>query len=287
MAALPNLVRTISLALLGSTSERMRNLTEWDTAIRAPITTSRRISFVQLHGGVGASTTAHYVTGLLAVRRRGLVLGVDAAGRGGGLGELVGRGDDAARRDSRSPPKTAAEATSGLHRGVSGMHLLTVEAAQSGAVPTTAAWVSSVAPVARFFDTVCTDWGERGVRADLADVAALSHTICLVARSDRQHAEEAVSVVAAIEASVESPDVVVALVDVGDSAGLGPVTVMRSSAATVVSVPYDRGWASAVAGQPVELAMSTRLAYTQLSALLIEPGMRIAATLDSPEAVVS
>lgn len=273
MAAIPSILRSLPLALIGSTSERTHNLTQWDSAIRAPITTSRHISFVQLRGGTGASTAAHYVGGLLAIRRAGLVLGVDAAGGGGGLSELGGN-DSARRRDRRDQPKTVADATRGMRRALSGIYLLEIEAVQSGAVPRTADWIRSVAPVARFFDAVCTDWGERGVGADLADVAALSHTVCLVARGDRQHAEEAVSLVAAIEASAEKPAVVVALVDVGDSAGLGSATVARTAGCTVVPVPFDKGWASFVPGRPVELAMKTWLAYTRLAAALIDPSTR-------------
>jgi MinD-like ATPase involved in chromosome partitioning or flagellar assembly len=280
MADIPGILRSLPLALIGSTSERTHKLLQWDTAIRAPITTSRHISFVQLRGGTGASTTAHYVGGLLAIRRTGLVLGVDAAGGGGGLGELGGNGN-APRRDRRDQPKTVADATKGMLRTLSGMYLLEIDAVQSGAVPRTAGWIRSVAPVARFFDAVCTDWGERSVGADLADVAALSHTVCLVARGDRQHAEEAVSVITAIEASAEKPAVVVALVDVGDSAGLGSAIVAGTCGATVVPVPFDRGWASFVPGQPVELATKTRLAYTRLAAALLAPSKRAVAGVEA------
>ena len=283
MAAISGILRGLPLALIGSTSERTHNLLQWDAAIRAPITTSRHISFVQLRGGTGASTTAHYVGGLLAIRRTGLVLGVDASGGEGGLGELGGNGNAPRRdrRDRRDQPKTVADATKGMPRTLSGMYLLEIDAVQSRAVPRTAGWVRSVAPVARFFDAVCTDWGERSVGADLADVAALSHTVCLVARGDRQHAEEAVSVITAIEASAEKPSVVVALVDVGDSAGLGSAIVAGTSGATVVPVPFDRGWASFVPGQPVALETKTRLAYTRLAAALLAPSKRSVAGVEA------
>jgi len=261
MADIPGILRSLPLALIGSTSERTHKLLQWDRAIRAPITTSRHISFVQLRGGTGASTTAHYVGGLLAIRRTGLVLGVDAAGGGGGLGELGGNGN-APRRDRRDQPKTVADATKGMLRTLSGMYLLEIDAVQSGAVPRTAGWI-------------------RSVGADLADVAALSHTVCLVARGDRQHAEEAVSVITAIEASAEKPAVVVALVDVGDSAGLGSAIVAGTCGATVVPVPFDRGWASFVPGQPVELATKTRLAYTRLAAALLAPSKRAVAGVEA------
>ena len=65
--------------LLGSASGITRELTASDTLLRSPLALSRRIGFVQLRGGSGASSTAGYVASMLARRRTGMVLAVNAS----------------------------------------------------------------------------------------------------------------------------------------------------------------------------------------------------------------
>ncbi len=66
-------------ALAGSVSAIADELTASDALLRSPLALSRRIGFVQLHGGSGASATAGYVASMLAHRRTGMVLGVNAS----------------------------------------------------------------------------------------------------------------------------------------------------------------------------------------------------------------
>ncbi|MBD8139487.1 hypothetical protein IFT36_02880, partial [Frigoribacterium sp. CFBP 13605] len=79
MSAFDAFVRSAPLALLGSVSARVHEVTTVDEIVRRPLPVSRRIGFVQARGGAGASSTAGYVAALLARRRPGLVLGVDAS----------------------------------------------------------------------------------------------------------------------------------------------------------------------------------------------------------------
>lgn len=65
--------------LLGSASGITHELTTSDTLLRSPLALSRRIGFVQLRGGSGASSTAGYVASMLASRRAGMVLAVNAS----------------------------------------------------------------------------------------------------------------------------------------------------------------------------------------------------------------
>jgi hypothetical protein len=65
--------------LLGSVSAISHELTTSDALLRSPLALSRRIGFVQLRGGCGASSTAGYVSSMLARRRAGMVLGVNAS----------------------------------------------------------------------------------------------------------------------------------------------------------------------------------------------------------------
>jgi hypothetical protein len=66
-------------ALTGSVSAITDELTAGDALLRSPLALSRRIGFVQLHGGSGASATAGYLGSMLAHRRTGMVLGVNAS----------------------------------------------------------------------------------------------------------------------------------------------------------------------------------------------------------------
>jgi hypothetical protein len=65
--------------LLGSLSAITHELTTSDALLRSPLALSRQIGFVQLRGGCGASSTAGYVASMLARRRVGMVLGVNAS----------------------------------------------------------------------------------------------------------------------------------------------------------------------------------------------------------------
>ncbi|KFF58869.1 hypothetical protein JF66_15275 [Cryobacterium sp. MLB-32] len=49
-------LRSLPLALVGSASARLHDLTTADAAVRAPLTLNRRIGVVQAAGGSGAST---------------------------------------------------------------------------------------------------------------------------------------------------------------------------------------------------------------------------------------
>ena len=65
--------------LLGSASGIAHELTASDSLLRSPLALCRRIGFVQLRGGSGASSTAGYVASMLARRRTGMVLAVNAS----------------------------------------------------------------------------------------------------------------------------------------------------------------------------------------------------------------
>ena len=65
--------------LLGSASGITHELTTSDMLLQSPLALSRRIGFVQLRGGSGASSTAGYVASMLARRRTGMVLAVNAS----------------------------------------------------------------------------------------------------------------------------------------------------------------------------------------------------------------
>ena len=59
-------VSMIISGLLGSASGITHELTASDSLLRSPLALCRRIGFVQLRGGSGASSTAGYVASMLA-----------------------------------------------------------------------------------------------------------------------------------------------------------------------------------------------------------------------------
>lgn len=155
-------------AVFGSATAAGRALLEADAAVRMPLPACRRIGFVHLAPGRGGSTTAAAVATVLARRRAGMVLAVDASPSPRGLLPLLGA---TGGRAARSTATTAAEARDGLATAPSGCYAVDLRPAGD--------W-SAVAGITRFFDVVVTDWG---LRHDLRPVLEHSDVICLVVRA--------------------------------------------------------------------------------------------------------
>lgn len=260
------------LAMLTATAHTTRAIAEGDTAIRQPLATSRRVGFVQLHGGGGLSTTAAAVASVLASRRSGRVLGVDAASGPLGFGWHAGSADPAAptaptaSSERRLRARDGADAVAGLPQAASG--LFTLRVGDAGAPASTATWAAEVSPIARFFDLVCTDWGVRPWQSDLAEIAGSSHVVCLVARAERRAAEEAVAMIAALQGQESGPRVVLALVDVTNGrrrdAGRVLETVAGHAGIPVLGIPFD---AARAAGRPAR--SHSRLAAARLAGTIV------------------
>lgn len=257
--------------LFGSTSAFTRELMTSDAVLRAPLALSRRIGFVQLRGGVGASSLAGYTTSLLARRRAGLVLAVNASGgprhllwQSGATGSLLGTRD----RLRRAHARTSLEARAGLATTPAGAYAL--DLAEHGIAAGPGTWFEQVTPIARFYDIVCTDWGVRDWRVDLRQVAAASHVICLVARADRYAAEQAAALVDALGQIEDQPRVVLALVDVGHTAGRTPQILGRRVPGPVLTIPYEPRRAAARPLASRRLPTPSRLAHIRLATTLLE-----------------
>ena len=191
--------------LAGSASGITHELTTSDAILRAPLALSRRVGFVALRGGSGASACAGYVASLLARRRAGMVLGVNASAGEQHLLWHAGVPAPERVRDAtrRAHPSTAADARAGLP--ASGTGLYGLDLAREHHASSAGTWFEQVTPIARFYDVVLTDWGVRDARVDLRQVAAASHVVCLVARADRHAAEEAAAFVPALHDVADRP----------------------------------------------------------------------------------
>jgi MinD-like ATPase involved in chromosome partitioning or flagellar assembly len=269
----------IASGLIGSVSALSHELTSSDSLLRTPLALSRRIGFVQLRGGSGASATAGYVASMLARRRAGMVLGVNAsAGEANMLWQagLTRLANGASDHHRRSHPSSATDARAGLPVGGTG--LIGLDLARDHLTASAGTWFEQVTPIARFYDLVITDWGVRHRQIDLRQVARASHVVCLVARADRYPAEEAAALVPALAEVEDQPPVVVVLVDVGRTAERTPQLLRSQLPVPVLSIPYDSRRANA---QPVasrNLPSRTRLAYarvcTALMAEAVKPAYR-------------
>jgi MinD-like ATPase involved in chromosome partitioning or flagellar assembly len=267
---------TVVAGLIGSVSAISHELITSDALLRSPLALSRRIGFVQLRGGSGASSTAAYVASMLARRRTGMVLGVNAsAGESNmlwqaGLARSVAGG--ARNEHRRSHPVSAADARAGLP--VSGTGLLGLDLARDHLAASAGTWFEQVTPIARFCDLVITDWGVRHRQVDLRQVARASHVVCLVARADRYPAEEAAALVAALAEVEDQPSVVLVLVDVGRSAERTPQLLRGQLPVPVLRIPYDPRRAQARPIASRSLPSSTRLAYTRLCTALMAEAVK-------------
>ena len=271
MSVIRSLLRSTPLVVFGSTAARARELHSVDEMVRVPIPLSRRIGFVQMRGGAGASSTAAYIANLLARRREGPVLAVDASGGENGMLWHTGLPHTAEQRSSRrrAGARRAADAVDGLPLTASGLWTLSIAAPHAAGAAPTDAWFDQCSPISRFFELVITDWGVRDPRVDLSGVVAASHVLCLVARADRHSAEQTLAVIEAIRREDNPPAVVVALTDVG-STGIGSSDLERAAVnASIHVIPYDLARASARPLSSPALATRTRLAYGRLARDLI------------------
>ena len=280
----PAALGTALRAVLGSTGAVVDELQTLDGAIRTGLPLSRRIGFAAIAGGSGTTTTAAQVAAVLAARRTGPVLMVDADGGPAGLGRQVDAGprpepaDWAEHADRRRTARTAALARSGLPRIVDGLHLLDLGAATPPAPAgsgrpsrSVADWTDQLAPIARFQDLVITDWGVRPAAEDLVPAALTGHVLVLVSRAGRQASAAAADVVAALQTLPQPPRLLLALVDVDRTSTPDRVAtaLQRSLEVRVHRLPYDpgagAGWLSAAA-RP---GFGSRRAVARLAAAVV------------------
>ena len=260
--------------LAGSASALTHELTTSDQVLRAPLALCRRVGFVQVRGGSGASATAGYVANLLARRRTGMVLGVNASAGEAHLLRQAGVSIPARSRDGdkRVSPASAVDARAGL--GVSGTGLYGLDLARGKTAASAGTWFELVSPIARFYDVVVTDWGVRDRRVDLRQAAVASHVVCLVARADRHAAEEAAALVPALLQVEDRPRLVLVLVDVAGTGEHTPGLIRRQLDIPVLKIPYEPLRAAAQPPASRRLPARSRLAATRLATAVMAEAQR-------------
>ncbi len=239
-----------------------RQAAQWDQSFRTPVGAVCRIGVVGLFAGSGVTTVAASLASVLAARRRQPVLAVDLVGNPHGLAARW-RVAVTAPNLTRRTAASSSEAEIGLARGPQGQRVLFP--APNGSADR-ARWGIEVAPIARFYDAVVTDFGVRNPSVDLASAAALCDVVCLVMAGDRAAAEIGVSVAAGIAQLPEKPRVILTLVDHQRRTSLVPQVVAAHSCVEVIAIPYDVGLPQGNATRA-----ASRAAILSLAASVIQP----------------
>jgi hypothetical protein len=234
----------------------------WDRAVRAPVGTSRRITFLAADGGTGTTTLASAVALAFAHRRTGPVLALDAAGGPSALRARLGIEnvpplDDVAYG---APVRSLADAREVTREARPGLHL----AGASDWPPHLSVWTAAAAAVGRFFEVVVTDAGRR-TTDDAAALAAESHVTAVVARTDAGSFAAGRALADALRGAL--PDAGVALVLVGVAPGEPPFVHSTQPGALVL--PNDHAAARSLGTPLPQLATETRAAVAHTAAHLL------------------
>lgn len=253
--------------LAAARPRRIAELRTLDGEVRRPLALSTRVGFVGTAGGAGCSTAAGLAASVLARRRSGRVLAVNASGAERSLlwhAGLVSDATSTAEQDARrAQAGTAADALEGLASAPSGLWALDLT---RQTLTDDTRWWEAVAPSSRFFDFVVTDWGVRDV-ASLGHVVAASSVLAVVMTPDRVALQHAVDLASAAHAA-QVPTVGV-LVPARGRGRWGVGEAIRSFPVPVVRLPRDRAHGSARPVPSTKLLDTTNLAAIRLAAALV------------------
>lgn len=248
-------------ALFGGAAGLHRRFSAWDAAITRPVSAVHRVGFVQLAAGAGATTVASEVVRLIARRRATPPFVVDLSPEGD-LARRLGIAETAQRRDRRVI-RSSDDARQLVQVTSSGM---LGSRPSDAAVRPVEAWEREISPLVRFHEVVIADFGPRDPDRDIAEIASLCDTVCVVAPAQREGAELARIVVEAVAALPEAPRAVVVLVDATKDARRVPATVAAQTAHPVIVVPND----AALAGGEPARSFRARQALLRLAGALVE-----------------
>ncbi|MEU4360781.1 hypothetical protein [Promicromonospora sp. NPDC023987] len=262
-ARTPDTLRAVlPAAVLRGAGRTAQDAAAWDSALRAPVGTSRRVTFLAADGGAGTTTLAAAVALALAHRRTGPVLALDAAGGPSALRvrldvEDVPPLDDVAYG---APVRSLADAREITREARPGLHL----AGASGWALHPAVWTDGAAALGRFFEVVVTDAGRRSSH-DATTLAARSHATAVVARTDA--GSFAAGRVLADTIRDALPEARVELVLVGVAPGEPPF--VHGERPGALAIPHDLAAARSLGTPLPQLAAGTRAAVVHAAAHLI------------------
>jgi hypothetical protein len=249
-------------AVLRGAGRFAQDAAAWDTAVRAPVGTSRRITFLAADGGTGATTLASAVALTFARRRTGPVLALDAAGGPSALRTRLGVDDAPALDDVAygAPVRSLADARAATREARPGLHL----AGASGWPPHLSVWSDAAAALGRFFEVVVTDAGRR-TPDDAAQLAAESHVTAVVARTDAGAFAAGRTLADSLRGALPHAPVVLVLVGVAP----GEPPFVHTERPGSLAVPHDHAAARSLGTPLPQLDAQTRAAVAKTAAHLL------------------
>lgn len=258
----------VSRVLDTARPRRIAELVALDEAIRSPLPLSTRVGFVGVGGGVGCSVAAGLAASVLAARRPGRVLAVNASDRHRSLlwhagltsDAHVDRGGDADRAGARR----ADDVTSGLAHTPVGLACIDLVGPDPGGADSR--WWEVVAPISRFFDFVVTDWGVRDAASD-EDVTTSSALACVVAPADRTGLQRGLDLAETLREA--GTPAVMAVTDPRRRRTAAVAQMIDLLPVPAVEIPYDPAHGAAAPSPTTGLRPRTTVAGVRLAAALV------------------
>ena len=278
----------IVTTIASTVSGRIAELQRLDEAVRRPLPLSTRVGFVGVGGGVGCSVAAGLVAAVLAARRSHRVLAVNASPSPRSLLWHAGLALNTPATSSpeqdleRASARRSDQATAGLAVTLRGLHCLDLYSEQlvdgrradnlraddlrEDERRRDERWRAAVAPAARFFDFVLTDWGTRD-QAGAAAVAAASRVVCVVTAADRTSLQRDGELAQSIEDA--GVGVLLAVVHTSGRAATAK-DLLRSLPVPAVGLCHDRAHGAASPVPSTRMRAATNLAALRLAAAIVD-----------------
>lgn len=247
---------------------RADELVRLDQEIRSPLPLSTRVGIVGVSGGVGASVAAGLASSVLAARRPGRILAVNASGDRRSLLWHAGLTGDAhldrARDADRTGARRAEDVTAELARTPGGLSC--IDLLSTGAGGADARWWEVVAPIGRFFDFVVTDWGVRDARS-CEDVTASSALACVTTTPDRSGLQRGVDLAHTLGAA--GTPALLAVVDSRRTSSAATEAMIDLLPVPAVRIPHDPAHGAATPSPGAALRPATTTAAVRMAAALV------------------
>lgn len=258
----------VSSILDAARPSRVTELVHLDEELRSPLPLSTRVGFVGTAGGAGCSVAAGLASTVLASRRPGRVLAVNASTDHRSLlwhaGLTTEAHPDRGRDADRAGARRAADVTADLPRTRGGLSCIDLAGKDPAGADTR--WWEVVAPIGRFFDFVVTDWGVRDAGSS-DEVTSSSAIACVVTTPDRAGLQRGVDLAHAL--SVARTPTVLAVVDAHRRRSTTTSTMVDLLPVPAVEVPHDPAHHAADPVPGSALRPATRLAGVRLAAALV------------------
>ena len=256
---------------VGVDAQSLERVHQLDDLMRTALPLARRVVVLSPDRDSGCSFVAGHLCTVLAARRQGRVLAVNASGRRESLLAFAGVTTDA-RLDGntqrrRAGARSAQEATDPLVRAPSGPYALDL-GCDTTSPSSESTWLESVQPAGRFFDVTVTGLG---VWKPLEHAAVLDaqHVALIVTSATRDGLQRALDLGLHLQPRGVTPHV--AVVDSTAGANTALPAILKQSPFPASYVPFlrraDRNQTPAAYAS---LPLKGRLAMLELAAGIVE-----------------